>query len=128
MVHAKMINHFSSSNQPSDISDQCTSHLLKSRERLDFPQRKAVGGMAQNILVKAGFHQPWWWREGPRCPVGRWLVGGVLDASGANAEDRESKKLGDLNGGTVILHHLGCIKPCTVNNGINYQPQLVQDF
>ena len=25
-----------------------------------------------------------------------------------------------------ILHHLGCIKPW--NNGINYQPQLVQDF
>ena len=26
-----------------------------------------------------------------------------------------------------ILHHLGCLKP-VVNNGINYQPQLVQDF
>ena len=24
-----------------------------------------------------------------------------------------------------ILHHLGCIEPCTVNSGINYQPQLV---
>ena len=27
--------------------------------------------------------------------------------------------------GSEILHHLGCIKPCTVNNWINYQPQLV---
>ena len=28
-----------------------------------------------------------------------------------------------------ILHHQGCIRPCNpVNYGINYQPQLVQDF
>ena len=70
MVHAKMINHFSSSNQPSDQWP-----TISSRERLDFPQRKAVGGMAQNILVKAGFHQPWWWREA-RSPWGvGWWVG-----------------------------------------------------
>ena len=25
-----------------------------------------------------------------------------------------------------ILHHLGCIKPCKLNNGINYQPPLVR--
>ena len=25
-------------------------------------------------------------------------------------------------------NHLGYTKPCTVNNGINYQPQLVPDF
>ena len=25
-------------------------------------------------------------------------------------------------------NHLGCTKPCTVNSGINYQPQLVPDF
>lgn len=75
MVHAKMINHFSSSNQP---SDQCTSHLLKSRERLDFPQRKAVGGMAQNILVKAGFHQPVG-GGGRQCPRGALVGGWILE-------------------------------------------------
>ena len=33
-----------------------------------------------------------------------------------------------VDGSEIPNNHLGCIKPCTVNNGINYRPQLVQDF
>ena len=46
-----------------------------SRERLDFPQRKAVGGMAQNILVKEGWKPTvvveGSWYRGDR---GRWVL------------------------------------------------------
>ena len=54
---------------------------------MDFPQRKAVGGVAQNILVKAG---PWTTTVEKIASATGW------ESSGANAEDRESKKLGLL--------------------------------
>ena len=36
-----------------------------------------------------------------------------------------SNDLGTVDGSEIPSNHLGCIKPRTVNNGINYLPQLV---
>ena len=64
----------------------------------------------------------------PGCPEGiamRWMID---DLSG-QIETVETKQgqPPTVDGSEIPNNHLGCIKN-PVNNGINYQPQLVQDF